>query len=122
MGAIVDGLDVGKNFEIISALTIPVTKAANNTQGTTQVAHGLNYKPAYLAFFTTDPSQAIYYPTPYLGINTVSGIVNSKADIVTDEDTVNCWFITPQPGSFYGTAFNNLTFYVYLLRQPIPIV
>lgn len=119
MDSILSGIPQGANFEIVKLLTIPVTKAANNTQGVATVSHGLDYKPAYLAFFTTNAAATIYYSAPYFHVNTTSGIINFKADIVTDEDTVNCYIITPSAGAYYATAYNNAKFYVYLLRQPI---
>lgn len=121
MATLNSGLDVGKNFEIISVMTIGVSKAANDTQGTTQVAHGLGYKPAYLAYWTSNAAATTYYPLPYLGINTTNGTVNIKADIVSDTDTINCWLITPVSSSLYSTAYPNATFYVYLLRQPVEV-
>lgn len=114
------GVNLSQKMDIVYSGSCVVSKAANSSQGVTTFTHGLDYKPAFLAYVVTTGS--IYYPTPYIYIGSsgsIAGLVRLKFDVVADIDTINCYMICPNitgDTGYYDTA-RTATFYIYLLKQ-----
>lgn len=117
MTAITGGLNSTLNYSFLGVQR--VDKAVSTSTGTATFTHNLGYKPPIIAYAAAVATPTIYYPLPYVGISSASGIVNIKFDIVSDNDSVNCYIITPSAGSLYtfGYSYN---FYIYIAQAPLP--
>lgn len=102
-------------FEIVSSGVTSLTKPANDSGETVQVAHGLSSVPIALAFIE---DSGLYYPLPHLTMiddGTATLKVGVKVSVVTDSTYLYVTATTAETGASYSTAKTyNIRYYLLL--------